>query len=458
MECGVLDINNAITSNIYFSALIARLKSIWFVGIFAVMSCINVNAFAGSRLTISDEVFGNNLTTRAKANALDNAWGASFPMGAYRPNIFVGASGYTGSNSFTDPSGANYQINWQVGRINQVGPGLPASTDFILATSGSVTIGTSTSIQSSAPNPYGAETRLSTSVSGVGLKAVKLDFSSSPTDVYEFGIYVGDLESRPNNGTVGRVIVFGIAGIVIGDHPITYTGTIKTTGADTSYIVTEPTGAPTGAANNNNGDWGNGTTAFLSISSDIVIGSVIFHVGDDDHTNNNSGSTEQLGLAGFQVPASPVTPGSAKLTAVKTVSLFETGASAYALPGEDVVYSISVTNEGAGAADTNSIFLVDVLPDNLTFFNGDMDGAGPVIGAVKFTQSSANLSFDAATDARYSNASSAPASFAACSYSPIAGYDPAVKYICLNPKGAMASGLLGSPNPNFTLNFRAQIK
>ncbi len=447
------------THNINFSPLaqkkVVGTKSIWLAGGFALLSVASADAFAGSSLTISDEVFGNNTTTRSKANALDDAWGASFPTGAHRPDLFAGASGYTGTNSFTDPSGANYQVDWEVGRINQVGPGLPTSTSFILATGGSVTIGASTSIQSSSPNPYSADTRLSTSVSGAGLKAVKLDFNSSPTDVYEFGIYVGDLESRPNNGTVGRVIVFDTAGVVIGDHPIIHTGTVQTSGASTTYTVTEPIGSPSGAANNDNGDWGNGTTVFLSVSSDTVIGSVIIHVGDDDHTTNNTGSTEQLGLAGFQVPAEPVMPGAAELTALKSVALFDTGASAYALPGEDVIYSLSVTNEGAGATDTDSIFLVDALPADLMFFNGDMDGAGPATGAVKFAQTSASLTFDVATDVKYSNAGSAPTNFAACSYSPAAGYDPAVKYICLNPKGAMANG---APFPNFTVDFRAQIK
>ncbi len=413
------------------------------------------NAMAGSTLTISDEVFGNNATSRTNANILDDAWGASFPTGSYRPDLFLGGAGFTGSKLFTDPSGASYQVDWEVGRINQVGPGLPTSTSFILATGGSVTIGPSTTIQSSSPNPYSTDTRLSTSVSGTGLKAVKLDFNNSATDIYAFGFYVGDLESRPNNGTVGRVIVFDKSGVVIGDHPIIYTGTVKTTGGDVLYTVTEPVGAPSGSANNDNGDWGNATTAFLSIASDIAIGSVIVHVGDDDHTTNNTGSTEQLGITGFQIPAEPITPGTAQLTAVKSVALFDTSASAYAVPGEDVVYSIAVTNEGDGEADNNSIFLVDKLPNDLVFFNGDADGPGPGAGAVLFSQNSAGLTFDVATDVKYSDGPAAPANFASCTYSPATGYDPAVKYICLNPKGAMANG---APFPSFTVDFRAQIK
>ena len=413
------------------------------------------HAYGGTTLTVSDEVFGNNITTRTKANALDDAWAASFASGPHRPDLFVGGAGYTGSKAFTDPTGASYQVDWEVGRINQIGPGLPTSTTFINATGGSVTYGPSTSIQSASPNPYSTDTRLSTSVSGVGLKAVKLDFTNSTTDIYEFGIYIGDLESRPVNGTDGRVIVFNPSGGVIGDFPIVYTGTIQTSGADISYTVTEPLGSPTGAANNNNGDWGNATTAFLSIASDEVIGSVIIHVGDDDHTTNNSGSTEQLGLTGFQIPAEPIVIGNAVLTAEKTIALFDTTLTAYALPGDDVIYSITVANEGDGAADTDSIFIVDELPSEVVFYNGDIDGPGPETAAVKFTQTTAGLTLNAATDVAYSNNLTKPTTVSACNYTPIAGYDIAVKFICFSPKGAM---LNGSPNPEFTVSFRAQIK
>ena len=430
--------------------------TLWVACVFATFFSYSQNAAAANTtLTVSDEIFANNATGRAKADALDDAWGASFPTGSHRPDLFVGGAGFSGSKTFTDPTGASYQVDWQVGRINQVGPGLPTSTTFIVATGGSVTYGPSTKIQSNSPNPYSTDTRLSTSVSGTGLKAVKLDFTNSTTDVFEFGIYVGDLESRPNNGTVGRVILFDTGGTVIGDHPIVFTGTIQTAGADILYTVTEPVGTPTGPANNDNGDWGNATTSFLSISSDTAIGSVIIHVGDDDHTTNNTGSTEQLGLVGFQIPAAPITVGTAQLTASKSVALFDTAPTAYALPGEDVIYSILVTNEGSGASDTDSIFLVDTLPNELIFFNGDIDGPGPATGAVRFAQNSASLSFDPAVDVKYSNGAVAPASFAACNYAPSAGYDPAVKFICLNPKGAMANG---TPSPNFTLDFRAQIK
>ena len=67
------------------------------------------------------------------------------------------------------------------------------------------------------------------------------------------------------------------------------------------------------------------------------------------------------------------------------------------------------------------------------------------------------LTFTLGTDLRYSIAVSAPANFAACTYTPAVSnaYDPAIRYICVNPKGALASG---APAPNFTLQYKARIK
>lgn len=120
-----------------------------------------------------------------------------------------------------------------------------------------------------------------------------------------------------------------------------------------------------------------------------------------------------------------------------------------AIPGAIVRYSLLVQNSGPAAVDNNSVFVVDTLPLQISVGTA----ASPI-----FTQGSttSGLSFNAATDIRYSSAALAPASFAACSYTPVAAYDPAVKYVCLRPQGAMA-GSTGIPT-SFTLSLQAQIK
>jgi uncharacterized repeat protein (TIGR01451 family) len=145
--------------------------------------------------------------------------------------------------------------------------------------------------------------------------------------------------------------------------------------------------------------------------------------------------------------------GPAVLIVVKSSTIF---GNLFAIPGNDILYAITATNTGLGPADADSVFVLDSLPATVEFYNGDVDGAGPETGPVAFSQVSAGLSFSAATDLRYSNLVPAPANFAACTYTPSAGYDPAVRHVCFNPKGAMLAG--SAPAPNFTVQFRTRIK
>lgn len=145
------------------------------------------------------------------------------------------------------------------------------------------------------------------------------------------------------------------------------------------------------------------------------------------------------------------------LVSAKTAAVYDPlSAGLYAVPGNDVVYTITTQNVGAGSVDSNSMFIVDRLPAEVTFYNADMDGGGPATGPILFTQAAGTgLTFTEATDLRFSNAVPPPANFAACAYTPIAGYDPNVRHVCLNPKGVM---LGAPPAKSFSVSFRAQIK
>ena len=127
---------------------------------------------------------------------------------------------------------------------------------------------------------------------------------------------------------------------------------------------------------------------------------------------------------------------------------------AFLLPGTDVGYTITVTNTGYGTVDSNAIFVVDSLPATLTFYGGPASGEGAT-GPLVFSQTGAQLTFNAATDAGYSTSTAKPTSLAQCTYVPTAGYDPAVRHICLRPTGAMTGGPSGT---QFTVRFRAQVK
>lgn len=125
------------------------------------------------------------------------------------------------------------------------------------------------------------------------------------------------------------------------------------------------------------------------------------------------------------------------------------------LPGDDVLYTISVSNVGDGDVIDDTVFVVDTLPDDLIFFNGDANGSAPGTARVLVSANSSNLTFNEGTDLAFSDAATPPADFAACTFSPSAGYDSAIRHICLNPKGSFAAG---TPAPEFTVQFRAQIK
>ena len=135
------------------------------------------------------------------------------------------------------------------------------------------------------------------------------------------------------------------------------------------------------------------------------------------------------------------------LEAFKTVELFDT--TGFALPSNDVVYTITILNRGDGAVTTDSIFLIDALPDEVIFFND------PLALSVTFTETGSNLTFDPNTDARFALAGPPPANFTACTYTPAAGYDPLARFVCLNPKGAMAAG---APDPMIALSFRTRLR
>ena len=92
----------------------------------------------------------------------------------------------------------------------------------------------------------------------------------------------------------------------------------------------------------------------------------------------------------------------------------------------------------------------------MTFFNGDIDDAGPLTGVVEFNETGSSLTFTEATDLGFSNAATKPTSFADCSYSPAAGFDPNVTFICFAPKGPMNEGTI-TPS-EFEVSFRAALK
>ena len=183
----------------------------------------------------------------------------------------------------------------------------------------------------------------------------------------------------------------------------------------------------------------------------LAVTSVIVPAGGARYVRfqRNGGSLWVGGLAYSQICLAQ-----ASLTGAKTTVLYDPLSDGlFAIPGNDVIYTITVSNVGDTAADSATIELIDAMPSNIDFFNGTTPEFGSnVIG---WTETGTTLTLDQALDVGYSNSGTAPTDFAACSYVPAAGYDPLVTYICFRPTGAMAAG---DPDPEFSVSFRGRIK
>jgi hypothetical protein len=115
-------------------------------------------------------------------------------------------------------------------------------------------------------------------------------------------------------------------------------------------------------------------------------------------------------------------------------------------PGNDVYYTLTVANTDSSPVDAGSLILTDILPPQMTFYNGDIDDAGPLTTNYEFLPGTSGLTF-AAANLTYSN--NGGTSYA---YTPAAGYDAAVNAVRLAPQGAMPA------NSSFSIRFRTRIK
>ena len=150
-------------------------------------------------------------------------------------------------------------------------------------------------------------------------------------------------------------------------------------------------------------------------------------------------------------------PTAAILQAAKVVSMHDPNNDGlFAIPGNEVVYTISVTNRGNGATDNDTIFIVDVLPDHVELFTGDFDGPGGLTNElVLYQETGAGLNYNFNTDVGFSRSSVKPANFSACNDAPSGTYDGSINFICFAPSGQMSAG---TPDPEFSVSFRMRIE
>jgi uncharacterized repeat protein (TIGR01451 family) len=122
------------------------------------------------------------------------------------------------------------------------------------------------------------------------------------------------------------------------------------------------------------------------------------------------------------------------------------------IPGSIQRYRVTVANTGAGAVDSSTLVIADVLPPNTEL----VVAGGP---AVQFSDGSvpSGLAFNYAANVTFSNQAGGAPPY---TYSPVAngnGVDPNVTAIRIAPTGAMAAAS-GAAQPSFNVEFRIRVR
>ena len=189
-------------------------------------------------------------------------------------------------------------------------------------------------------------------------------------------------------------------------------------------------------------DGGQGGWAILYGADPLPNGQIAWAIEEETVAGDTSRThtTENVGYWVFDNTQTPT------LNANKDVAMFSGNASNYAVPGNDVVYSITAENTGSGPVDANTIEIIDAMPAELSY----------LVGSAAFIDNDSGLTFDPAVDIAFSKAATAPSNFADCSDTPTGTYDPDITFICLAPKGTMSEGTI-TPS-SFTIEFQASVK
>jgi uncharacterized repeat protein (TIGR01451 family) len=163
------------------------------------------------------------------------------------------------------------------------------------------------------------------------------------------------------------------------------------------------------------------------------------------------------------------------LTIVKLVSTYSDPingtTSPKAIPGSFMLYTIQVTNSGAGPVDDDTAVITDQVPANTELFVGDINGAGS--GPVLFSDGAACSAGTLASGLSYgfnglsdtadsiafskSNGSTWDASPADIPSADGNGCDPAVTHFRVTLNGPF-NGASGGSNRSFCLQFRVRVK
>jgi uncharacterized repeat protein (TIGR01451 family) len=153
---------------------------------------------------------------------------------------------------------------------------------------------------------------------------------------------------------------------------------------------------------------------------------------------------------------------SVQLTNLKTVAVVADPVNGTTnpkyIPGAEALYTITITNSGAGTVDNNTLMITDPIPANIELFTGNLSAGAPytfVNGTPTSGLSCAFVALNNLTDCvDFSNNNGST-----WVYVPNGGYDPAVTNIRFSPAGSMSGDAsAGPPSPSFSLGFKVRVK
>lgn len=213
----------------------------------------------------------------------------------------------------------------------------------------------------------------------------------------------------------------------------TATGSSLTVGTTTSPLSLSASQVGGNSASGNNSD-----TGTLNVSFAQPVTSITFKYGNYPYTTGESTTGQQaIGIAGISfcpMPSIALTKTSAPATGTY---------GAYNIPGNDVIYTLTVANTGGSPVDAGTIVLTDALPANTVFRNSAFDGTTTL--PVKVVSSGGTSV--AAGNITYSQPGNT-----AFSYTPTAGYDAQIDGIRIAPTGELAA------NSTLSVQFVARVQ
>lgn len=191
--------------------------------------------------------------------------------------------------------------------------------------------------------------------------------------------------------------------------------------------------------------------------------SVGFHISTSNGSNIPTQVNDNMNGFGGGIGVIEIPPDIIVLKSAQTISNpVDSGPNPKSIPGAIVLYTITITNQGGGAADADTVIITDPVPANTELFVGDIGGlpaGSPVAFIDGATPSGLSLSFTSlgstTDDIEFSSVGGAP-----YNYTPIPDvddYDAGVTDLRLLLKGTFAASD-GTNHPSFTIMFKVRLQ